>query len=82
MFTVRNSIVHHEGKDGVVASDGYYRVKSLKQVVRKIKSPYVDDQKSPYHWFTHILTPNGTVWATNTMLEIIKVINDELDSEQ
>lgn len=81
LFTVRNSIVHHEGRDKVDVSKGYYRTRSLKNAVAKIKSPYKDDSQSPYHWYTHILTPNGAVWATNTMLEIINLIDTELDAE-
>lgn len=81
LFTVRNSIVHHEGKDRVVVAKGYYRVNALKAVVAKIKSPYEDDPQSPYHWFTHVLTPNGAVWETNTMLEIVSLIDAELDAE-
>lgn len=81
LFMVRNALVHHEGKDDVVVSEGYYPKKALKSLVGHIKSLYRDDDLSPYHWYTHISTPNGAVWATNTMLEIVDIINNELDSE-
>ncbi len=81
LFMVRNALVHHEGKDHVVAAEGYYPKKAFKSLIGHIKSPYKDDDLSPYHWYTHISTPNGAVWATNAMLEIVYIINTELDSE-
>lgn len=81
LFMVRNALVHHEGKDDVVAAEGYYPKKAFKALIGHIKSPYKDDDLSPYHWYTHISTPNGAIWATNVMLEIVDIINNELDSE-
>lgn len=76
---VRNALVHHEGGVDVIVANGFFPKKALKEVVRKIKSPYIDDPYSPYHWHTHILTPNGAVWATNIMIEVIHLIDSELD---
>ena len=76
---VRNALVHHEGGVNVSAAYGFFPKKALKDVVRKIRSPYTNDPLSPYHWHTHILTPNGAVWATNVMIEIISLIDTELD---
>lgn len=80
LYAVRNALVHHEGEDSVIAAKGFYPKKSLKDVINKINSPYIDDRKSPHHWHTHVLTPNGAVWATNTMLKITQIIDNELDS--
>ena len=79
LHVVRNALVHHEGGVNVSAASGFFPKKALKDVVKKIKSPYVNDQLSPYHWHTHVLTPNGAVWATNVMIEIISLIDTELD---
>lgn len=81
LYTARNALVHHEGEDDVIVSKGFFPKKALKEVIKKIRSPYIDDAKSPYHWHTHVLTPNGAVWAVNVMIQIVDLIDTELDKE-
>ena len=80
LHTVRNSIIHHGEKDHATAAEGFFPAKKLKALAVKIESPYVDEE-APHHWYTHALTPNGAVWAVNTVLEIFDLINTELKRE-
>ena len=80
LHTVRNSIIHHGEKDHATAAEGFFPAKKLKSLAVKIESPYVDEE-APHHWYTHALTPNGAVWAVNTVLDVFNLIYTELDRE-
>lgn len=79
LYAMRNALVHHEGGDNVSGATGFYPKEKLKDIARIIKSNYIDDEKVPYNWQTHALTPNGAVWAVNTMLEVVNLIEVELE---
>jgi len=75
LFSVRKYLLHHEGRL-FQAAEGFWPAKRLRDIARKIRSPYAIDAKPPLGWQQHILTPAGGRWAVSTVATLMEIVQD------
>jgi hypothetical protein len=68
-------LLHHEGCI-VTAADGFWPAKKLRDIAKKIGSPYPLQKMPALNWDKYILTPSGAEWAINVVSQISLEIDD------
>jgi hypothetical protein len=69
---VRNQLLHHRLGTGLL-TEGYWPVKRLRELLKQIESPY--QSRSGLHWYDHVLTPAGAIWAVNVACNVLSTID-------
>lgn len=73
VLSIRKHLLHHEAKL-YNAVDGHWPAKKLKDLKKRIGSPYPDN--IVLDWDQHVLTPAGAEWAVRVICDVLGAIGE------
>ena len=73
VFSIRKHLLHHEVQL-YSAVGGHWPARRLKDLKKRINSPYPDD--IILDWHIHVLTPAGAEWVVTVICDVLARINE------